>query len=437
MKKSICIFVAALCLLGGFSAFAAPVVTDTSVKVGLYYGDSALTQATLSATAPINAGGVVIPAWTFAYVRPTGGNGGELVNGDGAQLLTWQGGMVAHADNNFITIEGKEYRGSIIFNASDGKITVINQLSSEEYLYGVLPGETYASWPAEALKAQAVASRSYVLSSGRNRHSALGFDVCNTTHCQVYTGSAREAASTNAAVDATAGQVCTANGKIVNTVFSASNGGYIEDSANVWGGSVSYYVSKKDDYEKTDEISGMVWDVTVTNETIQNKLSASGVNIGTVKGLEILKTAVSGRVTKLRIIGDAGEHIAVREACRTLLGLKSQLYTIESAGNTSVFAVSADGQSSVGAFYIRSSDTTAAHDGAVWMVDGSGSKSWHSVALSAAVYSDSGFVIHGRGYGHGIGMSQWGSKYMADAGHSYLSILQYYYPGIAVETVNQ
>lgn len=437
MKKRV-LALAAACLLGSFSAFAAPTGVDTTVKVGLYYGSGALDQATFSAVAPINAGGAVIPAWTFAYAKSTGGDGGELVTGDGTQLLTWQGGMVAHADNSIMTVNEKEYRGSIIFLAAEGKITVINQLSVDEYLYGVLPSETYTSWPAEALKAQAVVSRSYVLSSGRGRHSAQGFDVCNTTHCQVYSGNAKEAASTNAAVDATAGQVCTHGGKIVNTVFSASNGGYIEDSVNVWGGSTPYFVSKKDDYEKTEEIKGMVWDTTVTNDVIQSKLSASGVNIGAVKGLEILEKAASGRVTKLRIIGDSGEYIAERERCRTLLGLKSQLYTIESAGGGSpIIAASGDGTAIVTDFYVRAADTTAHLGNSIWALGGDGSKIQLSANASQAVWSNNGFVIHGRGNGHGIGMSQWGSEYMAEAGHSYLEILQYYYPGIAVETVNQ
>lgn len=438
MKKGIILALVAVCLLGSFSAFAAPTGVNTTVKVGLYYGSSAVEQAAFSAAAPIHAGGAVVPAWTVAYAKSTGGDGGELVTEDGTQLLTWQGSMTAQADNNIISVESNEYRGSIIFQASEGKITIINQVSVDEYLYGVLPSETYPSWPAEALKAQAVVSRSYVLSNSMGRHSSQGFDVCSSTHCQVYTGTAKESTTTNAAVDATTGQVCTYNGEIANTVFSASNGGYIEDSVNVWGGSVPYFVSKKDDYEITEEINGMVWDVTVTNDTIQSNLSASGINIGTVKGLEIIETAASGRVTKLRIIGDAGEYTAEKEACRTLLGLKSQLYTIESAGNGSrIFAASSSSTSAVADFYVLSSDTTAYLGNSIWVAGGDGSKSQLSATASQAVLSDSGFVIHGRGNGHGIGMSQWGSEYMAEAGHSYLEILQYYYPGITVETVNQ
>lgn len=436
MKKASFIGLAAVLLLSSLCVFAAPTDVDTTVKVGLYYGSTALDQAAFSAAAPINAGGAVIPASTSAYVKPTGGDGGALISSDGTQLLAWQGGMAARADNGLITVEGNEYRGTIIFQVSEGKITVINQLSVDEYLYGVLPSETYASWPAEALKAQAVVSRSYVLSNQKGRHSSQGFDVCNTTHCQVYSGKSKEAATTNAAVDATTGQVCTYGGEIINAVFSSSNGGYIEDSVNVWGGSVPYFVSKQDEYEKTEEINGMIWEVTVANDTIQNNLTSIGVNIGTVKGLEILEKAASGRVTKLRIIGDAGDYVAERESCRILLGLKSQLYTIASAGGSgAVYALSQDGKSVVSDFYARASDGDTYLGASLWVIGGDGAKSSLTASASQAIMSDTGFVIQGRGNGHGIGMSQWGSEYMAEAGFSYVDILQYYYPGTAVETI--
>ncbi len=436
MKKMSFIGLAATLMLSCLCVFAAPTGIDSTVKVGLYYGSNALDQASFSAAAAINAGGAVVPASTVAYAKATGGDNGALISSDGTQLLTWQGGMIARADNGVMTVEGSEYRGSMIFQASEGKITVINQLSVDEYLYGVLPSETYASWPAEALKAQAVVSRSYVLSNQKGRHSSQGFDVCNTTHCQVYSGKSKEANTTNAAVDATTGQVCTYGGEIINAVFSSSNGGYIEDSVNVWGGAVPYFVSKQDEYEKTEEINGMVWEVTVSNDTIQNNLNGIGVSIGTVKGLEIIEKAASGRVTKLRIIGDAGEYVAERESCRTLLGLKSQLYTISSAnGGGTVYALSQDGTSAVSDFYARSSDGDNHLGASLWAIGGDTAKVSLTASVSQAIMSDNGFVIQGRGNGHGIGMSQWGSEYMAEAGFSYVDILQYYYPGTAVESI--
>ena len=121
--------------------------------------------------------------------------------------------------DEFIEVNGKRYRGNLEIIVKNNKITVINVVSLEDYLYGVLPGEMSPSWPLESLKAQAVAARSYGMAT-KGKHSKEGFDVCTTTDCQVYGGVDVEQKSTNRAVDETRGEVLTYDGKVITAFFN-------------------------------------------------------------------------------------------------------------------------------------------------------------------------------------------------------------------------
>ena len=95
--------------------------------------------------------------------------------------------LIAQENGSFLRINGRRYRDNIIINSKEGKCTVINEIGLEDYLYGILPSEVNAGWNIEALKAQAVVSRTYVLKN-LHKHEKDGFDVCTETHCQVYGG---------------------------------------------------------------------------------------------------------------------------------------------------------------------------------------------------------------------------------------------------------
>ena len=136
----------------------------------------------------------------------------------------------------------------------------------------------------EALKAQAVISRTIVYSSLKGKHANLGFDACATTNCQVYNGYDAEQPSTNDAVDATSGIIVKYNGKAAETLFGASNGGYVEASENVWSAAVPYLTSFKDEYEKPETIKGLVWSVSVTADEIAEAVKKCGADVGYSKG---------------------------------------------------------------------------------------------------------------------------------------------------------
>ena len=130
-------------------------------------------------------------------------------------------------------------------------LTVINRLLIDEYLYGVVPEEMPASWNIEALKAQAVAARTFALYDKLDRkHTQEGFDVCVTTDCQVYGGMDSEAATTNKAIDATKGEVIVYLNQPICSVFHAASGGQTDDSINVWNVNVPYLRAVEDKEEK-------------------------------------------------------------------------------------------------------------------------------------------------------------------------------------------
>lgn len=135
---------------------------------------------------------------------------------------------------------GRIYRGDFELSTFNGKLAVINELPFEEYLYSVVAIEMYASWPLEALKAQAVAARSYALNKG------LGFQIAHvvdTTLSQAYYGKGAEQQSATEAVEATRGEVALHNGKVIEALFSSNGGGMSADAAEVWNNAVPYLQS--------------------------------------------------------------------------------------------------------------------------------------------------------------------------------------------------
>ncbi len=233
-----------------------------------------------------------------------------------------------------ITIKGKQYRGAIeVKRLSNSDMTVINVVSIKEYLYGNVPPEIGGRTPAEALKAQAVASKMYAINN-KGKHGSTGFDICDTTHCQVYRGYSVEIEGCNHAIDEVYDKILLYNGKPVKHVYYfASGGGSTEDVRNVWGSTYPYLVSVEDKYEKIYN-----WTKTLRASDVKAKLP----QLGNILGITITRTAPTGRVTQLAVTGASrGEpEYYSNEKCRTLFGLNSQLYTIISDADVFVSGLS-------------------------------------------------------------------------------------------------
>lgn len=309
---------------------------------------------------------------------------------------------------------------------SSGKITLVNVLPLESYLYGTVAQEMNSGFPLEALKAQAITSRTIALFQKGKKHPNALFDYCRTVHCQVYGGMDTEAERIFQAVDATRGQTLTLAGKIIETPYHAVCGGHTENPQNVWSGAnPSYLIGKFDvdadipglerfDLSQEDKVRTWIlsspkvncnltqpdlpdqlnyarkyfrWEIDYTRAELEAIIkSKTNKDIGTLVAIKPLKRGVSGRIIKMAITGSKESLMIEKELeIRRVLSL-SHLYS-------ACFIV----------------DAEMAGDG-----------------LPAL------FRIRGAGWGHGVGMCQIGAGMLAQKGWNCQQILNYYYPGTQI-----
>jgi len=340
-----------------------------------------------------------------------------------------------------LSVNGKQYRGEIELRRFTGSdMTVINIVNIEQYLYGVVPLEIEASAPKEALKAQAVAARTYTYKS-MGSYKKWDFDVTNTVASQVYGGYDAEKASSNQAVDETKGKKVLYNGQLASIHYFSSSGGMTEDSKYVWGNDVPYLKSVPDPYESGTSYN-YTWSRTFTAEQIKLKLFVSGVEIGDIVDMVAEEYTPAGRVKKLKIIGTAGTITYTNEDIRIILGdsgyLPSRMFTINSGSSgqgSTVFVVTGSGTETVsvsGAKAVTSSGTYDIAAGGSVTVMGANGPAVITGTGSSNVPKGT-FILTGRGWGHGVGMSQEGAKGFALKGYTYDQILKHYFTGVTVE----
>lgn len=289
--------------------------------------------------------------------------------------------LIPKESAGYLRISGRRYRDNIIIRMQNGKLTVINELGLEDYLFGILPREVNPAWPMEALKAQAVVSRTYVLRNLR-KHAKNGFDVCTETHCQVYGGVESENKTTNEAVLATRSEVQVYNGELAQTLFHASCGGYTENPNYVWSwdsSSPDYLCGVMDKYCRNSP--HQFWQNKLSAELIRQKLSKANYAVGKIVRITLTGNDGSGRPEKLKIKHSDGTLVIA----------------------PSKFRMAVD----------------------PWLVK--------SAMITNVSRSGGNFIIEGRGWGHGVGLCQWGAKELGEKGYSYKKILIFYYPGTKTE----
>lgn len=295
------------------------------------------------------------------------------------------------AEDGLVWIGDTWYRGRVQIAPSGNGVTAVNHVDIEEYLYSVVASEMPTSWHAEALKAQSVAARTYALYK-RDRTKNPLYDLGDTTKFQVYKGVTAETNSTRNAVGDTAGQILTYNGKMIEAVFHSSSGGHTENVEDVWSQPIPYLRGVPDFDHDSPKYS---WTESFSAAQLRNKL-ASTVNglegIGAIVGLVPQQASPHGRIKTIRVIGQNGERLIKGNDVRKALGLKSTRFEVLSSGSS--FA-----------------------------------------PMQFKNNSPSNFVLRGYGYGHGIGMSQYGAKGMAQQGNSYQEILSHYYQGTELSQI--
>lgn len=334
-------------------------------------------------------------------------------------------GLMPQGDNPLTWCKGYKYYGGFGYIHSAGtNISVINYVKLDDYVKGVIPYEMSASWHVEALKAQAVCARSYALGS-LDKHKSNGFDVCNTTDCQVYQGTNLAQENSDLAAEQTAGEYIAYNGEVVTAFFFSSDGGATEDSGNVWSTNLPYLKGKLDPYEDTENINKGVWSTTLSAAEVTAKLNSAGLSIGTVTSLVVTKTSDVGNVLEVTATDASGKTVTVTKgSCRNVFGLNSQRYTITGNGATgtspTVSASASTGRAAIGAGILS---------GAQSVLSGTAHTATAPAAPAAA---SAAFTFDGRGWGHHVGMSQYGAKAMAQQGMTYDQILNFYYTDIEI-----
>ncbi|MHC2184044.1 stage II sporulation protein D [Paenibacillus sp. PvR052] len=410
-------------------------------------------------------------------------------------------------DQGAVTVNerfGRMYRGGIELSLHNNKLAVINELPFQHYLYAVLGSELSSAWPMEALKAQAVAARTYALKQGVKYQIA---HISDTTFDQSYKGRTAEFPAAIQAVDATAGEVLTFNKALIDPLYYSNAGGQTADSTEVWGNEVAYLKSvssqdkgaeagKKKWYRIVlpDGSMGYIHSDYARDTGLKNPAGLSyyesvqdGVNVrpapyvdntgnaavfkvdirdrfvvigeevesnayawirgpfnaselskrlgsaraagGELQHLEVTKRGISGRVLEVAANGQTIKA-TYPDALRTLLGgLPSTKFEIEETGRYTILGAGGTVRSQTSAaqpiFTAGGSQTVLEHrDQELFVLNADGK-------VRVATRSPQ-FVFKGSGFGHGLGMSQWGAKGFAELGYDYHKILQTYYIGVSI-----
>jgi len=279
-----------------------------------------------------------------------------------------------------IWVNGKPYGGIVTIHKNKRRLLAINHIPIEEYLKGLLPGEMPSGWPLEALKAQAVAARTYALyvrdTKIRGKSKDL-FDLRATVEDQVFTGKPNSHPNINRAVDETRAEILMYHSKPIKTRFHSTCGGKTETSIHVWGeNDISQSIS--DPYCRRSPHSR--WQKSLSGPLIASRLKKHGIDIGTVESIRPETIEKSGRIGAVSLHGNK--------------------QTVSLTGN--------DFRRYIGFDTIKSTLTTITKD-------------------------DDSFLFSGQGFGHGVGMCQWGAKGMAGEQKSYRNILDFYYPGTEIQ----
>jgi len=309
------------------------------------------------------------------FLLVTGGFGRDI------KVCVWKGRYSKKIYEKF----KKKYRGSLYLQKFNDKWLLINKLDIEEYLYGVVGKEMDENWPIEALKAQAVCSRTFVLwKMEESKEKNLPYDIESSIYHQVYGRCENE--KIIKAVESTRGEVLTYNGKIAKVFFHACCGGKTAKPEDVWGGNYPGLVSVNDPYCKKSPYFS--W------EKIFSKRKLSEIlNMGKIEKIEILEKGSSGRVKLLGIVLKNGK-------CLKLSGHKFRIKINEKSENV----------------YFTNPYTLP------------------STLFEVKNMKDR-IIFKGKGYGHGVGMCQWGARIMAEKGYNYKEILKFYFGKFKLENI--
>lgn len=277
------------------------------------------------------------------------------------------------AAGSFCQINQKEYRGIIIIKEDEGTLEVINKLSVEKYLYGLMKLEISPGWALSTLCAQAIVARTYALRKLRKGDTL----ITSLSQDQVYGGVAAEDPRGRIAVDLTTGEILVYQGNPINALYHACSGGYLTSSKEVWGKDFPYLRAHKDPF--SINCPYQKWTVKISTTQLKKMLQEAGFQLKKIKALKIVDKDTSSRAKVLLVSSKQRTQSISGRKLREIIGfnlLRSTLFEVKNRKDEIIF--------------------------------------------------------RGRGWGHGVGMSQWGAARMGKLGYSVEEILQFYYPGTEI-----
>lgn len=356
--------------------------------------------------------------------------------------------------SEIFSFEQVMYRNGFLLKRLPGSdMTFINRVSMSEYLYGVLPKEMSGDWPIEALKAQAVAARNYAIQN-IGKYSEYGFDVCDTVKSQVYGGYSVEKPMSNLAVDITAGLVLTYQGLIAQCYYHSNSGGYTDAPENIWSAAIPYLKPVEDPFSLGSPNTD--WQLVMNNVEIEQKLLIAGYNIGKLQKIRILQRTENGRAVTVQFVGTMSTATLYKEKTRSILGttvLKSLMFSFDpvtavtsiperlpSPGVVMAPKIALSTEGVYAEYESKDSIRVVTSRGTTLFRINRIQPPQQIVTTTVDVFeevdaSKGSVTFYGHGYGHGLGMSQWGAKKMAELGFDYTKILAHYYNDTRIESI--
>jgi len=355
--------------------------------------------------------------------------GKSVLQADKIQTIKFQ------TSDGLLTVNGRAFRGTFELAPDDeGDMVVVNAVSPHDYLASVVGSEEPSSWEAEALASQAIAARTYLYTHLAKHKS---YDLEGDTRDQEYDGVASEDSRTRAAVERTAGLVVTYRGAPIEALYSANAGGITEDSETVFANALPYLrsvPSPGDEVAKDSSWGHTSWEWTKEMSTTQLRdyLRQRGLSVGTPTAIALTSVSSTGRVITATITGSAGSQPIGKDRARYYFGLMSSLFTVKVTPTGANERVDVTNTARISALELLGARVV--QTSFEILRDGSGNEL--GLRVTGYVYElPATFVFTGKGFGHGVGMSQWGAQGMALGGSSYQQILAHYYIGTALVAV--
>ncbi|MBI1963716.1 MAG: SpoIID/LytB domain-containing protein [Candidatus Rokubacteria bacterium] len=355
---------------------AAPAVASGTIRVALVESvrSAELRGSGIEVTELGGCAACPVRSWRADVVRATAHGGSVEIDGR-------RNGSFRLASERPIRLGGREYPGRLELVKNGDGMAIVNELPLEDYLVGVLRAESNERWPLEALRAQAIVARTYA-AYHRALNAAKPYHIVASTAHQVYTGRVPTASPAWAAVRETAGRVLLWEGELFPAFYHSASGGFTEDPRTVFAArNMPALAAIRDEFSAGSP--HFTWSLDLRLSDLGEILRRHGHDVGSVTAVEITERTPSLRAAWLAVHGTRGSARLRGNDFRRMLGYETVKSTL--------FAVAVDRE------FAR---------------------------------------FAGRGYGHGVGMSQWGAKGMAERGYTALQILAYYYPGTTLRSPN-